>query len=169
MREKKGYWIIFLFPIFYMIFFLFIFLHEVGHFIMIILTNTKFYRFGTNDLGFAVFHESVDGIKGAIISLGGILMSSIVLFPLLCITIKKKSLVFSIPITLYLFLEYFYFGLSPIIKFGDSYNYCNSLNISYLYIIVFGFFVCFLLFILILFLIKKYLRLYLPNYKDIDY
>lgn len=171
--RKKGYQILFLFPVFYLIFFTFMSIHECGHLIAAIMTNTEIYGIKiASDGTIGFYHSNANSIKSAIISIGGVCCTSLILYPLLSITIKRRSLVFSIPIFSYLFFELFYFGLSPIIHLGDSFNLCKYLNIPLilriLIIIIPSFTGCFIQLYCICVLLRKDIKLYI-YYEEVVY
>lgn len=165
-HKKKRYQIIFLFPVFYLIFFMFMYIHEIGHFIVAIITKTEIYSIKiASDGTIGFYHSNNNLIKSAIISMGGICSTSIILYPLLIIAIKRRSLVFSIPILSYLFFELLYFGLSPIIQLGDSFNLCNYLHIPVILrifiIIIPSFAGCFIQLYFLCVLLRRDIKVYI--------
>ena len=179
MKEKKSFWIILIFPMVFIVFFIFSFIHELGHFIFIIITNTEFYRFefmsgDSGFLTFGIYHNSAsNSIKAVMISFGGIFLTFITLLIPLYISIKRRNLTFSVPILFYLLSELFYFGLSPLIRYGDSFNILTALNISnslVRYIIpIVSFICCFILINNLIHLLQKLSPLYLGSYKEVVY
>ncbi len=180
-NRKETKWIVNI-VVFIGLFFLFVVVHELSHTIIAILSGNSFvgiglfYNSGNSSIIGIHVEIMITNIKSLLfIYISGILGSVITTFIFLHYSIKKERIGYTLVGFTNIIIEFFYWGLSPIIKHGDAYllyQYLNlNLNACYL-ISLFSFIVAIIIAVFMFIIIDrmavtKY-TMYIPDKKYLE-
>lgn len=125
------------------VFFSLIMVHEFSHVIVIILTGNEWtgivFNLAKMDIAVEIIYNNIEAIP--IIRVAGSTGSILICLIVVCISIKFKNLYFSFFSSCKIVAEFVYWGISPIIEFGDAYNMYKFLEFENWQILSIFFFV----------------------------